>query len=431
MIDGFNLALPRGTGVATYGFNLALAARQMGMRVEAIYGLRAPFNRRVREIGFYESMGEGHQTKAPRGFSLTGVRELSLLVRPKLAREIPVGSQSRVDVRSFNHRLPKFDRMFTSPDLFDQAVRHFRRFGLFLPLRVPNPPDVMHWTYPVPITLLGARNIYTLHDLVPLRLPHTTLDNKRRYYKLIQACVRKADLICTVSDASARDIVEFFPQAEGKTCNTGQAVRPSTGAAVSSEAEDEVSIARMFNLPFKGYFMFFGAIEPKKNTGRLIEAYLSSGITSPLVIVGTRAWGSEHELRLLQRDETQPLRATFRNIRRIDYLPRSLLMRLVRGARGVAFPSLYEGFGLPVLEAMMAGTPVLTSNTSSLVEVAGDAALTVDPYDVGAIAAALRRLDEDAGLRSTLSARGREQAELFTMERYQQRLGEMYDQVMR
>lgn len=430
MIDGFNLALPRGTGVATYGYNLALAARGMGLGVDGMYGLRAPFNRKLREIMFYESMGEGHQTRSPRKLSLTGVRELSLLARPKLARQIPQGDDARVETQAFAHRLPQFDRLFTSPDLFDQATRHFRRFGLFLPLRVPNPPEIVHWTYPLPVRLLGAKNIYTLHDLVPLRLPHTTLDNKRHYLKLAQACVRKGDMICTVSEASARDIAMLFPEAAGKTFNTYQAVDLPPSVTDVPDDEVECTVRQIFNLPYKEYFMFFGAIEPKKNVGRLIEAYLSTGTKTPLVIVGSRAWGSDMEMRLLQKDELQPLKATFRNIRRIDYLPRNLLMRLVRGAKAVAFPSLYEGFGLPALEAMMLGTPVLTSCTSSLPEVVGNGALQVDPYKTGAIADAIRRLDTDAALRDQMSIAGRQQAAKFDMANYQERLGQMYAQVL-
>jgi len=99
---------------------------------------------------------------------------------------------------------------------------------------------------------------------------------------------------------------------------------------------------------------------------------------------------------------------------------------LIRGARATLFPSLYEGFGLPVLESMLLGTPVLTSTEGSLPEVAGDAALLVDPYDVDAIRQGILTLDADEDLRSELSARGREQAEKFSPERYQARLEEAY-----
>lgn len=428
MIDGFNLALPRGTGVATYGYNLALAAKAQGYDVDALYGLRAPFNRKLRDIMFYESMGNEHATRSPRPWQPAYYREFSMLLRAKTARQISTDGPVIGD--QFAHRMPPFDRIFTAPDIFDQAVRHFRRFGLFLPVRVPNPPDIMHWTYPLPVKMVGAKNIYTLHDLVPLRLPFASLDNKRAYYKLIRACVKRADHICTVSDASKDDIERMFPRAAGKTTNSYQAVRLPPAALEQSDSDVETMVRNTFNLPHKGYFLFFGAVEPKKNVGRLIEAYLSLSTNTPLVIVGTRAWGSEVELRLLQRDEVQPLKATFRSIRRIDYLPRSLLLPLVRGAKAVVFPSLYEGFGLPALEAMMLGTPVLTSNTSSLPEVVGDAALSVNPYKPLEIAAALQQLDKDAELRAQLSERGRVQAEKFSMANYQHGLADMYAKVL-
>jgi glycosyltransferase involved in cell wall biosynthesis len=428
MIDGFNLALPRGTGVATYGYNLAIAAREAGFGVEGLYGLRAPYNRKLREIMFYESLGNEHAPRQPRPWNPSFYGEFSRLLTAKKTREIPINGL--VVGRQFAHRMPEFDRLFTASDLFEQATRHFRRFGLFMRLKVHNPPDIMHWTYPLPVKLLGAKNIYTLHDLVPLRLPFATLDNKRAYYKLIRACVKQADHVCTVSDSSRDDIVRMFPLAQGKVSNSYQAVRLPDSVTGTSDADVEASVSSIFNLPYKGYFLFFGAIEPKKNVGRLIEAYLSLSTQTPLVIVGTRAWGSDVELRLLQRDELQPLKATFRNIRRIDYLPRSLLLRLVRGAKAVAFPSLYEGFGLPALEAMMLGTPVLTGNTSSLPELVGNAALIVDPYKTGEIAAALHALDNDAELRVRLSNAGKVQAEEYSMATYKERLLSMYQSAL-
>lgn len=429
LIDGFNLALPRGTGVATYGNQLAGALKGMGVPVGGLYGLRAPFNPRLRDVMFYEALGGEHETRKPGRWSLSWVREATLMVRARRARAIP--QDGRVLARQFAHRLPEFDGgLYTAPDIFDLAARNFARLGLFSNVHVPEPVDVMHWTYPLPVNLPGAANVHTMHDLVPLKLPYASADRKRYYYKLMRAVARRADRIVTVSESSRRDIIEFFPFAEPKIVNTYQAVRVPD--AVLQESEDDVAAAihSIFNLPFKGYFLFFGAIEPKKNVNRLIEAYLSLATKTPLVIVGRRSWGADEELRLLQRDEVQPLKATFRNIRRIDYLPRALLMRLIRGAKAVTFPSIYEGFGLPVLEAMMLGTPVLTSNVSSLPEVGGDAALYVDPYDPRSIRAGLAQLDSDAQLRATLSAAGRVQAERFSLARYQDRLARLYETLL-
>jgi glycosyltransferase involved in cell wall biosynthesis len=427
MIDGYNLALMRGTGVATYGVQLAQAIRTMGFGLEGLYGLRVPYNPRLREIMFYESMGRDHVTRPPKFWQPEFYREASLLLRPKQAREIPV--QGSVVAKTFAHRLPDFDRLFTAPDVFDQGMRHFRKYGQFLTVRVPGPPDVMHWTYPVPVRLAGARNIYTLHDLVPLRLPYASLDNKRVYHRLIHHIVKTADHICTVSETSKADIETLFPAAKGRVTNSYQSVNMTAGL-IASPADVAHQLQHNFNLPYQGYFLFFGAIEPKKNVGRLIEAYLSLATQTPLVLVGARAWGSEDELRLLQKDELNPFKSVFRNIRRVDYVPRSLLYSLIRGAKAVAFPSLYEGFGLPVLEAMSLGTPVLTSNVSSLPEVVGDAALTVNPYDITDIAKGLRQLDNDAELRTRLSALGLKQTERFSMDNYRRDLSAMYGKVM-
>jgi len=115
---------------------------------------------------------------------------------------------------------------------------------------------------------------------------------------------------------------------------------------------------------------------------------------------------------------------------RLEYLPFSLLISVIRGAKATFFPSLYEGFGLPVLESMALGTAVLTSNTSSLPEVAGDAACLIDPYDTQAMAEAMRALDTNDAWRLSLEDKGREQAKLFSEETYAKRLQALYESVM-
>ena len=161
-------------------------------------------------------------------------------------------------------------------------------------------------------------------------------------------------------------------------------------------------------------------MEPKKNIGRLVEAYLTSGVKTPLIVVGGRAWLEDGEMGLFESSL-----ATDR-VRRYDYLPRQLLLSLVRGARATLFPSIYEGFGLPVLESMALGTPVLTSNSGALAEVAGDAALLVDPLDVRGIKRGIQALDADEAMREAFAARGLGQAEKFSAQAYQGRLAELY-----
>lgn len=113
-------------------------------------------------------------------------------------------------------------------------------------------------------------------------------------------------------------------------------------------------------------------------------------------------------------------------MRRLEFLPHDQLVTLIRGARALLFPSIYEGFGLPVIEAMVLGTPVLTSNASSLPEVAGDSALIVDPYSVDDIMRGIIAIEADADLRSELQQRGRVQARQFSTDAYENRLGQLY-----
>jgi glycosyltransferase involved in cell wall biosynthesis len=156
-----------------------------------------------------------------------------------------------------------------------------------------------------------------------------------------------------------------------------------------------------------------------------------SALDIPLVITGAVGWGNKTEAKRLQELRTEGAGGLngSRRIYHFEYVSLPMLVTLIRGARAVVFPSLYEGFGLPVLEAMLLGTPVVTSRASSLPEIAGDAALYVNPYDVDDIARAIKTITADADLRSELSRRGRAQAELFSVERYRDRVAAMYQRL--
>lgn len=420
-IDGFNLALPQGTGVATYGFALAEAVRSLGLRVEGLFGVPVGRDPRIQEILFYEALGRGMpQRRGPAW--LRPLLDRATVLRGLRVAE--VAESGRIERAGFNDRLPRFDRLMSSAHLFDQAERHFRRTRRFLELKLPDPPAIMHWTYPVPVRLVGARNLYTLHDLVPLKLPFATLDRKRFYHRLVERCVRESDHVVTVSESSRRDIIDLLGASEDHVTNTYQHT-PMPHDLVG----DMIDVEAIFGVKPDSYFLFFGAIEPKKNVARLAEAFLSTDTPHPLILVGARGWQKDEELRLIEAMARRGGKAGTRIIQ-LDYLPRRLVMQLARHARAVLFPSLYEGFGLPVLEAMQLGTPVVTSNRGSLPEVAGSAAMIVDPYDVTALAAAIARVDRDAGLRATLSHAGREQAARFSLSEHRARLHALYTKVL-
>jgi glycosyltransferase involved in cell wall biosynthesis len=430
-IDGFNLSLEQGTGVATYARNLSFALRDLGAEVGVLYGTPTSTissHSIMREIAFFE---QRHSKQSLLEQSLINLWWAMTLHLGEIATQVPM--TDRVIRNTFRARLPHFDHIWNVHQLYQKGELYGKRFGRRMNVYFRETPDIMHWTYPLALRISNAKNIYTLHDLVPLRLPYTTADNKRYYFRLIQRLTRNADHIVTVSEASKKDIINLFGIPETRITNTYQAVDIPARYRDKPISDVKSDVEGTFGLNYKNYFLFFGAIEPKKNVGRMIEAYLASGVTDPLVIVGKKAWKSEGELRLISDNEHVRYSLTNGNqnesrfrVLLVDYASFPLLVSLIRGAKAVLFPSLYEGFGLPALEAMFLGTPVLTSNTASMPEVVGNAALQVDPYDTRALVEGIRALDSDADLRGRLAEAGPIQAQQFSPERYQARLAEVY-----
>jgi glycosyltransferase involved in cell wall biosynthesis len=437
LIDAFNLGLEAGTGVATYARNLTFCTHDLGYETDVLYNMRAApgIHQLLQEIAFFDPL-----VGTPPAWLkfLRYVREAITSPIGVTARPVPI--TGRVIATHFKSRMPYYDTIWNAPDIFGRAERHFAVSQFLIPsrlrLHVADRPDIAHWTYPLPMFVPRAKNIYTFHDLVPLRLPFTTLDNKRRYFGLVRVLARRADHIITVSETSRKDIINLLGVPESKVTNTYESVE--IPAKYANKPADIVKreVEGTFNVKYKEYMLFFGAIEPKKNVGRLIEAYLASKIDTPLLIVGKHAWKSEQEIRLLSEDATSYLEQigslTYRRRRvfHIDYAPFPLLVSLIKGAKSVLFPSLYEGFGLPILEAMKLGTPVLTSTEGSTPEIAGDGALLIDPYDTRAMAEAITEIDRNAELRAVLSEKGHKRADQFSPEAHGRRLSAVYDEVL-
>ncbi|MBV7520805.1 glycosyltransferase family 1 protein [Ensifer sp. ENS12] len=241
---------------------------------------------------------------------------------------------------------------------------------------------------------------------------------------MLKKIVETADLITTVSEQSKRDIHALFSVPDARVVNTYQDV--DIDAPMLSQNQQEVSDALrgVHGLEFGKYFLFYGAIEPKKNVGRLIEAHLGSNLDMPLVLAGKDGWLVDGELQLYA--EHLERRIGPQRVIRLPYVSRAQLINLIRGACAVTFPSLYEGFGLPLVEAMVCGTPLVTSNLGAMKEVAGEAAVFVDPYDVSSIRDGLKRVANNKPLRDELRTAGGERASLFSSERYRQRLISAY-----
>jgi glycosyltransferase involved in cell wall biosynthesis len=425
-IDGHNLALPNGSGIATYSRSLISAIRAIDARAAVLHGPPAsvPSDPLLREVMLTDAR---IWTRALAKTRPNRRVQAALALFGKSAH--PVSPSGRV-LWPESGTVPDADAFWLSTDLFRIANRAFSDYRALTSVNLlrgdDGRPDVMHWSYPAPLHGRGMPNIYTIHDLIPLKLPHTTLDDKKRYLDLCRTIARRADHIVTVSETTRKDVISLLGVEEDRVTSTWQPTHLPPGALERPDAAVASEIEDIFDLGWKDYFVFFGAIEPKKNIRRLVEAYLRSGVRKSLVVVGGRGWLEEGETGFLDEVIANGGSGAGARLLRYDFLPRSLLIDLVRGAKATLFPSLYEGFGLPVLESMMLGTAVMASNAGSLPEIAGRAARLVDPYDVEGIALAIREMDGDDGLLQDLVTRGHDRAMLFTAEVYQARMRDLY-----
>jgi glycosyltransferase involved in cell wall biosynthesis len=259
------------------------------------------------------------------------------------------------------------------------------------------------------------RTVLTIHDVVHRLYPGTmAFPNLLLERMLMRLSVHRADRIITDSASTARDLQTFYPAAASKT----RVVHPGVPMMPSDDGQPLPE-----DIPSR-YVLFVGTLEPRKNFERLLQAYWQSdperhGVH--LVVVGGKGWKSDT---LRRRLESPPWD---RYVTLTGYVSRCQLQRIYRQALCVAFPSLYEGFGFPILEAMACGTPVLTASVSSMPEVAGDAAFLVDPYDVKSICRAIQLVISDEALCRRLAEKGLKQCRRFRWDAYAEALLHIFE----
>ncbi|MCL4508443.1 MAG: glycosyltransferase family 4 protein [Chloroflexi bacterium] len=253
------------------------------------------------------------------------------------------------------------------------------------------------------------RTVLTIHDLSFVRYPHTFTTSKRHYLSAFTAMsARRATLVLTDSEHTRRDVINYLGVAPAKV----RTVYPGITEAYVPPASEALAAFRSVRALPERFFLHVGTLQPRKNLERLITAFAlfrqQTKLSHQLMLVGGKGWLYEG---LATHAERQGVSTS---VQFVGFVPAQEMPLWYAAAEACVFPSLYEGFGFPVVEAMACGTPVACSTASSLPEAAGDAALLFDPFAEEEIAAVLGRLATDAMLRTFLRERGRRQAERFS-----------------
>jgi len=274
--------------------------------------------------------------------------------------------------------------------------------------------DVLHSPHYTSPLIKPASSVVTFCDMIFVLYPQVHTRAKRVFFpRMMRQSARSADRIVTISHSTANDLARLWPWLE----NSGKVRAIPLAAAESFVPVDDPAevdaVCSRYGVTRNAYLLYVGMLEPRKNLARLLQAYralVDRGAKERLVIAGRPGWMYEEVY------STAAGLGLSDAVVFTGYVPDVSLPALYSGATVFVYPSLYEGFGLPVLEAMSCGTPVVTSNVSSMAEIAADAAHLADPRDVESLAAALHDVLNDAGLRRSLRERGLARASSFSWQ---------------
>ncbi len=347
-------------------------------------------------------------------------------LKPRTLRAEPTRlNSSQAQAEAWNLKPRARVRVRTIPLTDDWLARLWHRLRLPIPVEVVTGPlDVFYSPdFVLPPTLLSTRALLTVHDLSFLHYPEAFVPSLRRYLeRVVPRSIARADLVLADSAHTRSDIVSHFGVSPDKI----EVLYSGFAAHFRPEPEpgERERLQARYGIADRPYVLSVGTLQPRKNYVRLIHAFsaLKPETMKPgsqLVIAGGRGWLYDDILAAAEEHGDR--------VRILGFVDEADLPALYRSAALFVFPSLYEGFGLPVLEAMACGVPVVCSNASSLPEVAGDAALLVDPFDVDGLSRAMGRVLEDEGLRGEMVARGLAQAARFTWDGAARQLLAVFD----
>ncbi len=284
--------------------------------------------------------------------------------------------------------------------------------------------DLIHNPSQIP-TFFGANQLYiiTVHDLTPIIFPKEHKSGKSLIYKLFfPRTLKSADKIIAVSYSTKQDLIKYFKIADNKI-KVIHLASDEKFHPLDSEIVNKFKKNHNINFPF---ILYVGTLEPRKNIPTLIEAFYNLrkyNLPHKLVITGKKGWKYKLIFETIEKLNLQ------NNVIFTGYLPDEDLPALYNAADLFVYPSIYEGFGLPPLEAMSCGCRVITSNTSSLPEVVGDAGIMIDPYDTDALTSSIYEVLTNNELRADMVKKGLERAKMFSWEKTAEETLEIYKDV--
>lgn len=328
---------------------------------------------------------------------------------------------NRNDIEKDIHRLNMRKNICS---LFPYGV--YRRIWRYAPIKYNylfrrNADIYQFLNFVIPPNISG-KVITTIHDLTYILYPNTMdTSNRKRLEKDMHSTVKRADYIITISESSRKDIIKYLHVDENKI----QVIYPGVDEVYKKvlNSDEIITVKNKYNIHGK-YLLYLGTLEPRKNIETIIRAYncfkKADKDNIKLVLAGKKGWLYDNIFKLVKEFDIED------SVIFTDYIDDSDKAPLYRGAEMFLFPSLYEGFGMPVIEAMASGTPVITSNSSSLPEVAGEAAIITDPLDYKKISESIELILNNNGLREKMVNEGIKQASKFSWDLSAEKLKNIY-----
>jgi len=328
------------------------------------------------------------------------------------------------------------DAVFPQSNFYNIFPSLWRRWGMIKAIKESG-IDVYHGVsneLPHGIGNTKIKTVVTVHDIIFERFPQTYHFDERyvHRWKIKYAC-RVADAVIAISEQTKKDLVEFYKVPAEKIFICYQNCNPIFERSIQDE--EKLMIKKRYNLPDK-YFLFVSSIAPRKNLITICKAFasLKGKLNIPLVVIGNGKKEKEEAKSFMQENGIADLLILLNELpqaKESSYTTAADFPAIYQQALALIYPSIFEGFGAPLLEALWSGLPVISSNTSSLPEVAGDAALYFAPYDIETLAQHMQQVATNKVLVIDLKERGLKRAQLFTGEKHSQSIMEVYKHLLK